>query len=139
MADEGVGRGPGGPPYQIVAPLVVLLGRLGSFLAPAGKGGCDLDFTRKLPGIGLADTFLDMLDLPSVNGCLLIALPVHSKQHPSNQGQGQAGFAAGAFGGVLESQGAAVGFGDLAAEHQSDARAVGLGGEEGHKKVGGVG
>ena len=47
------------------------------------------------------------------------------------QGEAEAGFAAFAVAAILQREGAAVGFGDLAAEHQADSRAAGLGGEEG--------
>src|SRR5712691_7616130 len=39
---------------------------------------------------------------------------------------------------VFQGQAAAVSLGDLAAQHKADAGAAGLGGEEGHKKVGSV-
>ncbi len=55
------------------------------------------------------------------------------------EGEGDYGFAAEAFGGVAEGQRTAMGFGDLAAEHQADAGAAAFGGEEGDEEVGGVG
>src|SRR5713226_7439212 len=39
---------------------------------------------------------------------------------------------------VFQGQAAAMSLGDLAAQHKADAGAAGLGGEEGHKKVGSV-
>src|ERR1035441_410836 len=54
---------------------------------------------------------------------------------PGLQRQAQAGHAAWAVGSILQRQGAAVTLGDLAAEHQADAAAAGLGGEERNKQV----
>ena len=50
--------------------------------------------------------------------------------------QSQASFAAGAAGSVIQSEQAAVAFGDLAAERKADAGAAGFGGEEGDEQVG---
>jgi len=49
------------------------------------------------------------------------------------------GFAAAPVGAVLQREGAAVGFGDLAAEDQADSLASRLGGEERDEEVRGVG
>jgi hypothetical protein len=49
------------------------------------------------------------------------------------------GFAAAAAGTVAEREGAAVSFGDLAAEREPDAGAAGLGSKEGNEEVGGIG
>ena len=56
----------------------------------------------------------------------------------AREGEPEEGAAAAGVGAVLERERAAVRFGDLAAEHQADARAAGLGGEERHEQVGGV-
>src|SRR3954447_18791236 len=52
-------------------------------------------------------------------------------------GKPETGDTALAVGAVLEHQGAAVAFGDLAAEHQADARPARLRGEERDEQVGG--
>ena len=66
---------------------------------------------------------------------------VHSVpyQLPTAGRQAQAGPAAGLAHVVLQDQGAAVGFGDLAAERQAEARTMILRGEEGHEDVRAVG
>jgi len=54
-------------------------------------------------------------------------------------GEAEAGFAAVGVGAIFEVELAAMGFGDLAAEDQSNARAARFGGEEGNEDVGRVG
>lgn len=57
--------------------------------------------------------------------------------HAESGGEAKARDAAGAVGAVLEHEGAAVAFGDLAAEDKADAGASGLRGEERDEEVGG--